>query len=668
MKLLPALVAATAAKECTFTNWSSWTECSWLCGPNGTKERTRSIRLPRNGVCTENGQEPELKQVEACNRKCLNGGQMTNNNECRCKPSYMGMCCQIPVSASVDRCDKKLRAPDNGALKCGRAKPVIASALEEQTKVNGRTPLPYQWSCTFKCENGKGMHRATNDVIRCKAEGWDGVSFQQRSFNFDDYDDTKPTLPLPDCAQRNTVMGTQVNFGLTYNGSEERLPVGLTEIIANECDKKVRQAKAGLFFESDFEISAIKSRTRRDEEAVFVNGTEEVLPERNSFKVDLTFNISTRSERNTGWNSQELSKSLMRDCVGSVMADFEANLTVEDAEGFMPESMSPPEDMDSELWPNWDMEGSGCLPGSVLVGGNMQEKLECQACPRGTVFVSRAKGTRTMCRPCPAGSFMDKEGATHNDDGIEGECNACPSPAHMTNVFPAYTQDQCAKTSCFPNRTKFQVVFALDSSGSVTRPDYIRMREFAKSIVNRMCINGGEKQDGPKTCGQAGYVIYNTSPESFLKFKQVESAADFNRIDNYEYRGGAPRIGDLFEFIHDTYVDSSYTKTGIPLNVVLISDGQTQGDDREHMEKWTKILKKRVTKIITISKRSMFNENTLQLASTLDDRYSLYDYHELPSLVYPVMEQLCESVNIHKDNLKRKSLIRRNRRRQKNNQ
>ena len=51
-----------------------------------------------------------------------------------------------------------------------------------------------------------------------------------------------------------------------------------------------------------------------------------------------------------------------------------------------------------------------------------------------------------------------------------------------------------------------------------------------------MCINGGEKQDGPKTCGQAGYVIYNTSPESFLKFKQVESAADFNRIDNYEYR------------------------------------------------------------------------------------------------------------------------------------
>lgn len=51
-----------------------------------------------------------------------------------------------------------------------------------------------------------------------------------------------------------------------------------------------------------------------------------------------------------------------------------------------------------------------------------------------------------------------------------------------------------------------------------------------------MCINGGENSDGPKTCGQAGYVIYNTSPESFLKFKQVSNYEEFSRIDNYEYR------------------------------------------------------------------------------------------------------------------------------------
>ena len=51
-----------------------------------------------------------------------------------------------------------------------------------------------------------------------------------------------------------------------------------------------------------------------------------------------------------------------------------------------------------------------------------------------------------------------------------------------------------------------------------------------------MCLNGGEAQEGKKSCGQAGYVIYNSSPESMLKFKQVETFEDFERIDNYEYR------------------------------------------------------------------------------------------------------------------------------------
>ena len=58
------------------------------------------------------------------------------------------------------------------------------------------------------------------------------------------------------------------------------------------------------------------------------------------------------------------------------------------------------------------------------------------------------------------------------------------------------------------------------------------------------------------------------------------------------FRGGPARIGDLFEFIHGTYIDTTQLKSGLPLNIVLISDGQTQNDDKEQLEKWTRILKK----------------------------------------------------------------------------
>ena len=58
------------------------------------------------------------------------------------------------------------------------------------------------------------------------------------------------------------------------------------------------------------------------------------------------------------------------------------------------------------------------------------------------------------------------------------------------------------------------------------------------------------------------------------------------------FSGGAARIGDILEFVHDTFVDNQHYRSGLPLNIVMITDGQTQGDDKEQMEKWTKVLKK----------------------------------------------------------------------------
>lgn len=704
MKLLPALLAALPAtsaqkppKECVFSVWSGWSACSWLCGPDGTKQRTRVIRLPKNGqTCLSNGLEPVLKEVEACNRTCMNGGKM-GSNKCMCKSSYSGKCCETPKSASVDRCDKRIRKPDGGTMKCGRAK---APAVEGF--------LPWNWSCSPRCPPGKGMYRAHGDVYQCNSQGWIQQSFQQRSFDFDDYDDDTPTLPVADCAARTTIMGTSETIKMVYVTTMEpavleamvedgtaAVPTSLLKTVGQECSKKA----GGTFlkFTADYTVTMgnglARKRMRRDEtetdgeaekpdeevEVVSMNASNEDymyfdvgltdLPDTEvaetdgdsgksvvaglPFTVNLNVKYHGKQQKNMNWQTQELSKQLMRDCVGSVLSHFESEMATDDSMDSagitVASSYAAPENMDGEdgMWPYWDRAGSGCAPGSVLVGGSVQEPLECQACPRGTVYITKQKGLREICRPCPSGEFMAEEGATQNNAGEVGMCNACPSPAFMTTSFPAYAKESCVKTSCFPNRTKFQVVFALDSSGSVTRPDYIRMREFAKSIVNRMCINNSH-DSGSKSCGQAAYVIYNQSAESYMKFKQVESQVDFNKIDNYEYRGGPARIGDLFEFIHDTYIDTTQLKNGLALNVVLISDGQTQNDDKEQMEKWARILKKRVTKVITLSKRSAWNGNTLQLATSADDRYFMNDYHELPGFVYPVMEKLCSSISEHK--------------------
>lgn len=657
----------------------------------------------------------------------MNGGKITST-KCACKSSYSGLCCETAKSASVDRCDKRIRKPDGGTMKCGRSK---APAVEGF--------LPWNWSCSPRCPPGKGMYRAHGDVYQCNSQGWIQQSFQQRSFDFDDYDDDTPTLPLADCAARQLIMGTQESLKLVYvttmepamlesmiDGEEPNaaIPTALMTTINQECLKKTTGTY--LRFNVDYSVTlgnglAGRKRIRREGEtdgletddlkveikeplvdglvdgsvaaaaaAAAANGSSDVeltsynasapkpmlmdlglpgLPDAEMaegddstksgitgtpFTVNMDFRYHGKQPKNINWQTQEMSRQLMRDCIGSVLTHFESELAettdeaLESAGVTVASQYSAPELMADESWPFWDRAGSGCAAGSVLVGGTVQEPLECQACPRGTVYITKQKGAVEICRPCPSGSYMADEGAVMNTAGEVGMCNECGSPAFMTNVFPAYSKSTCVKTSCFPNRTKFQVVFALDSSGSVTRPDYIRMREFAKSIVNRMCINNSH-DSGSKSCGQAAYVIYNQSAESYMKFKQVESQVDFNKIDNYEYRGGPARIGDLFEFIHDTYIDTTQLKNGLPLNIVLLSDGQTQNDDKEHMEKWTRILKKKVTKIITLSKRSAWNSNTLQLASSTDDRYFMNDYHELPGFVYPVMEKLCNSISEHKE-------------------
>lgn len=668
-------------KECVFTKWSGWSACTWLCGPHGTKERTRQIRLPRNGQpCLSNGLEPVLKEVESCNRKCLNDGRLGKDG-CVCKPANEGTCCEVNASPITDKCFERFREPDSGKLKCSK------SLTEE-----------WNWACNVECEKGTGMYRATGDIYTCNAYGWDQKSLELRTFDFDDYDDSTPSLPLPDCAERKLIKGVTEKLKLVYVSTMEpavlesliesedenaAVPQVLLNTINQECAKK---SGPRIRFTADYNISLGNSLGKRrvlresddDDEIIFTsfNGATEPimafdlglnnLPDTEvaehegdtgrsviagiPFTIDVGLKFEIKQEKHVTWAEQSAARNAMNHCVTSILSEFKAEMETDEAlasAGVVAASQFLGPDQDDPNWPQWDREGAQCAQGSILLGGSVSEPIECQACPKGTVYVSKARGTLEICRPCPSGSWMDAPGQIANKNGELGQCNDCPSPAFMTSSFPAYSKTDCQKTSCFPNQTKFQVVFAIDSSGSVTRPDYIRMREFAKSIVSRMCINNS-KEDGVKSCGQAAYVIYNQSAESYLKFKQVETAEDFNKINNYEYRGGPPRIGDLFEFIHDTYVDTTQLKRGLPLNVILISDGQTQNDDKEKMSQFAAKLKKHTTKIITLSKRSEYNGNTLQLASSLEDRYFMNDYHELPNFVFPVMEKLCETISQHK--------------------
>ncbi|KAK3711290.1 hypothetical protein QZH41_015008 [Actinostola sp. cb2023] len=78
-------------RDCLVTMWSEWCSCSHGCGNSGVRSRTRQIISPAK--C--GGRScPLLKEEQACNRKCSNGG-VPQSGYCKCLPGYTGKCCQI---------------------------------------------------------------------------------------------------------------------------------------------------------------------------------------------------------------------------------------------------------------------------------------------------------------------------------------------------------------------------------------------------------------------------------------------------------------------------------------------------------------------------------------------------------------------------------------------
>ena len=67
--------------------------------------------------------------------------------------------------------------------------------------------------------------------------------------------------------------------------------------------------------------------------------------------------------------------------------------------------------------------------------------------------------------------------------------------------------------------------------------------------VVRRLIMSLEKEDGAKSCGQAAYVIYNQSAESYLKFKsgfEMTQNLFFNQME--QIRGCKREVPAVYRF------------------------------------------------------------------------------------------------------------------------
>ncbi|XP_033116955.1 spondin-1-like [Anneissia japonica] len=86
-------------QDCELTPWSEWSACTRVCGPQGTRFRTRNVAKP--SACGGSTCPGILTEIEECNGKCYNNGTLDEGDSCTCPAGYNGQCCECKIQDCV---------------------------------------------------------------------------------------------------------------------------------------------------------------------------------------------------------------------------------------------------------------------------------------------------------------------------------------------------------------------------------------------------------------------------------------------------------------------------------------------------------------------------------------------------------------------------------------
>ncbi|XP_071141967.1 coadhesin-like [Mytilus edulis] len=157
-------------------------------------------------------------------------------------------------------------------------------------------------------------------------------------------------------------------------------------------------------------------------------------------------------------------------------------------------------------------------------------------------------GTRTRTRTCTNPS-PSKGGAPCNGSAIQSEaCNINPCPV-------------CS--------TKADVVFLLDSTGSVGATHFKKMLKFIQGVVSKFSVGLNNIQVGIDT--------FQSTVKSEFKFNQFLDKNDLiTAIGNIVYKTGATKTGPAIKFMTtNSFSTAAGHRTDVPKIGIVITDGKS---------------------------------------------------------------------------------------------
>ncbi|XP_051872825.1 collagen alpha-6(VI) chain-like isoform X2 [Pristis pectinata] len=140
----------------------------------------------------------------------------------------------------------------------------------------------------------------------------------------------------------------------------------------------------------------------------------------------------------------------------------------------------------------------------------------------------------------------------------------------LKDIKNSIVQRICSEEAC-RRMDQSDIIFLIDGSGSIYPNDFMKMKEFMHSIVNKTTI-------GPEHV-RIGLIQFGSTPNPEFQLDGYSSKVDlYNAINNMQQLGGGTLTGQALNFAEDYFAVSKGGRAGIPQYLIVITDGEAQDE------------------------------------------------------------------------------------------
>ncbi|XP_037606721.1 collagen alpha-1(XII) chain isoform X5 [Sebastes umbrosus] len=181
------------------------------------------------------------------------------------------------------------------------------------------------------------------------------------------------------------------------------------------------------------------------------------------------------------------------------------------------------------------------------------------------------------------------------------------------------------------------VVFLVDGSWSVGRPNFKHVRNFISAVAGAFQI-GEEKT-------RVGVVQYsNDARTEFNLIQHLTRSALLRAIGSLPYKGGDTLTGDALDYLlKNTFTEAAGARKGFPRVLVIITDGKSE----DPVESYAKQLQSRGVEIFVLGVQQADEEEMKLMASEpyTSHVYNVANFNSIKNVQKEIITQVCAGVD-----------------------